>query len=84
MPRLIRIISNDNDMPITVLAEAKGKRYTKDRHSYCAYMDCTKCKNASWYDADYCNNQHIHFIDKENVVTTKVYCKNYEVLNDSK
>ena len=32
MPRPIRIISNDNGMPITVLAETKGKRYTKDNH----------------------------------------------------
>ena len=56
MPRPIRIISNDNGMPITVLAETKGKRYTKDNHPYCMYMDCTKCKNVSWYDAIYfCN-----------------------------
>ena len=71
-------------MPITVLAEVKGKRYTKEKASYCAYMDCTKCKNASWYDDNYCNNQHIHFIDKEGVKTTSVYCENYEVSNESK
>ena len=81
MPRPIRIISNDSGMPITVLAETKGKRYTKDNHPYCMYMDCTKCKNASWYDDDYCNNQHLHFRDKANVHTTKVYCENYEVEN---
>ena len=38
MPRPIRIISNDNGMPITVLAETKGKRYTKDNHPYYMYI----------------------------------------------
>lgn len=81
MPRLIRILGNDG-IPITVLAERKGTRYVLDRHPYCRYMDCTKCKNASWYDDDFCNNQIIHFVDKPGVWTTKVYCEKYEVEND--
>lgn len=77
-----RIISNDSDLPITVNCERKGRRYTKEKAHYCAYMDCTKCKNRSWYDETYCNNQHIHFIEKDNTKTIHVYCENYEVNND--
>ena len=49
------------------------------RGMYRDYFTCRRCKNASWYDDDYCNNQHIHFIDKENVKTTAVYCENYVI-----
>lgn len=74
-----RIISDFNNLPTTINITKKGKRYTKDRHSYCKYMDCTICKNASWYGDDYCNNQKIDFIDEEGIKTTKVYCENFEV-----
>ena len=76
-----RIISNDTDLPITVNANKKGNRYKKNGHLYCKYMSCSQCKNASWYDDDYCNNQHIHFIDKDGIKTTSVYCENYERIN---
>lgn len=74
-----RIISNDTGLPITVNSNKTGRRYTKNGHSYCAYHSCAKCKNASWYDDDYCNNQHIHFIDKDGGKTTSVYCESYEI-----
>ena len=73
-----RIISNDTNFPITVNANKKGIRYKKDGHFYCKYMSCSQCVNASWYDDDYCNNQKIHFVDKDNIKTTSVYCENYE------
>lgn len=76
-----RIISNDTDLPITVNANKKGDRYTKNGHRYCKYISCSQCKNASWYDDDYCNNQHLHFIDKNGIKTTSVYCENYERVN---
>ena len=76
-----RIIGDDN-LPITVNSEKTGSRYMKNGCWYSKYHDCTKCKNASWYDDDYCNNQIIHFVDKENCKTTQVYCERYEVTND--
>ena len=76
---ILKRILDDDGFPITVLAERKGKRYTKYGQPYCMYMDCTKCKNASWYDSDYCNNQEIYFVDKGGVKTTSVYCGHYEI-----
>lgn len=81
MIRQIEIISNDTNEPITINADKIGKRYMKNGCMYNKYHSCAKCKNASWYDDDYCNNQHIHFIDKKNAKTTQVYCENYEVEN---
>jgi len=46
---------------VEVNAETRGKPYTKDGIKYIAYHDCARCKNASWYDDDYCNNQKKHF-----------------------
>lgn len=74
-----RIISEDDNLPITVNADKKGRRYIKHGHPYCRYHSCEKCKNASWYDSDYCNNQHIHFVEKAGIKTTSVYCENYKV-----
>ena len=78
-----RIISNDTGLPITVNANKTGRRYTKNGHRYCGYHSCEKCKNASWYDDDYCNNQQIDFIDKENSKTTAVYCEKYELREEN-
>lgn len=79
MLKKVEIISNDTNLPITVNADKVCRRYMRNGQMYAGYHSCTKCKNASWYDDDYCNNQHIHFIDKDNVKTTQVYCENYEV-----
>ena len=85
MTILKRIISNDTNLPITINSDKKGERYMKYGRQYCKYHSCQKCKNASWYDDDYCNNQHIHFIDKVGIKTTSVYCENYErEKNDTK
>lgn len=66
---------------IRLLATTKSvKRYIKDGCRYSLYCDCTNCKNESWYDDDYCNNQCLHFVDSGR--TTRVYCENYEVNND--
>lgn len=75
-----RITTDDGD--ITVNALTAGIRYQKDRHPYIRYFDCTKCPKASWYDDDYCNNQKIHFVDREGVYTTRVYCENFRVIKD--
>lgn len=66
-------------LPITVNANTKGCRYMKDGVSYNAYISCDKCKNASWYDDDYCNNERLHFVEKDNIKTVSVYCEKYEV-----
>lgn len=78
-----RKITIDNGA-IEVNALTKGKFYRKDRHPYIQYFDCTKCSKASWYDDNYCNNRKIHFIDREGVYTTRVYCENFTVNKDDK
>ena len=65
--------------PITVNANAKGRRFMQDGGLYNGYYSCDKCKNASWYDDDYCNNERFHFIEKDGVKTVSVYCERYEV-----
>lgn len=75
-----KIITDDG--VITVNALTKGMPYQKNKHLYVRYCDCTKCHKASWYDDDYCNNQKIHFIDREGVLTTRVYCENFTVNED--
>lgn len=76
-----RKISTDDGV-ITVNALTKGISYQENRQPYRGYFDCTKCSKASWYDDNYCNNQKIHFIDKEGVYTTRVYCENFTVNKD--
>lgn len=55
------------------------RRYMKDGCNYSLYCDCRNCKNESWYDTDYCNNQYLHFIN--NGKTLRVYCERYEAKN---
>lgn len=57
------------------------KRYVRDGCKYSMYCDCNKCKNESWYDDDYCNNERLHFIDNE-TKTIRVYCENYKNKKD--
>lgn len=76
-----RKITTDDGV-ITVNALTAGRRYQKDKHPYIKYFDCTTCPKASWYDDNYCNNQKIHFIDREGVYTTRVYCENFTVNKD--
>ena len=57
------------------------KRYMKDGCNYSLYCDCKRCKNASWYDDDYCNNERLHFIDNA-TKTIRVYCENYKNKKD--
>lgn len=76
---VIIIIDEDTNEPINVNVTEKGKSYILGGCRYTKYHDCTKCKNASWYDDSYCNNQKIHFVEKEGVKTTRVYCESYEV-----
>lgn len=78
------IVSDDTGDLVTVNVTKIGRRYMKNGGLYCAYYDCKKCKNASWYDDDYCNNQKITFIDREGVKTTQVYCENYEIESKGK
>ena len=67
---------------VKLIATTKSvKRYMKDGCNYSLYCDCGKCKNESWYDDNYCNNERLHFIDND-TKTTRVYCENYEVKND--
>jgi len=72
------IISDYSNKPVEVNAEKIGRDYMRGGIKYRGYYDCLKCKNASWYDDDYCNMQKIHFIYPENNGRTKVYCENYE------
>lgn len=63
---------------VKLLATTKSvRRYMKDGCNYSLYCNCNNCKNESWYDDDYCNNQYLHFVDSEK--TTRVYCEKYEV-----
>ena len=55
------------------------KRYMKEGCNYSMYCDCKKCKNVSWYDDDYCNNQQLYFIDTKNSKTIRIYCENYQI-----
>lgn len=65
---------------VKLLATTKSvRRYMKDGCNYSLYCDCNNCKNESWYDDDYCNNEMLYFI--ENGKTTRVYCERYEVNN---
>ena len=72
------ILDDDNNL-VSVNCNDRCKPYIKDGHRYSMFFSCEKCKNASWYDDDYCNNGKIIFVDKEDVITTRVYCANYEV-----
>ena len=66
---------------VKLMATTKSvKRYMKDGCNYSLYCDCNKCKNESWYDDNYCNNEYLFFID--NGKTTRVYCEHFEVKND--
>ena len=71
-------LENDDGEEVIIFSNEKGDRYIKNGHNYCKYISCEKCRNASWYDDDYCNNQKIIFVDKNNCKTTSVYCENYE------
>lgn len=63
---------------VKLLATRKSvRRYMKEGCNYSLYCDCNNCKNESWYDDDYCNNEYSHYIDSGK--TTRVYCENYEV-----
>ena len=53
------------------------KKYMRDGCKYSMYCNCSKCKNESWYDDNYCNNEYLFFID--NGKTTRVYCEHFEV-----
>lgn len=53
------------------------RSYMKDGCNYSLYCDCHNCKNESWYDDNYCNNERLHFVDSGK--TTRVYCEKYEV-----
>lgn len=67
---------------VKLIATTKSvKIYMKEGVRYSLYCDCNNCKNESWYDDDYCNNQQLHFINND-TKTTRVYCENYEVRND--
>ncbi len=45
---------------VKLLATTKSvKRYMRDGCNYSMYCDCNKCKNESWYDDDYCNNERL-------------------------
>ena len=72
-----RILDDDNNL-ITVNCTDRCKPYTRDKHKYSMFFDCTQCKNASWYDDNYCNNGSIVFVDKDGIITTRVYCANYQ------
>ncbi len=66
---------------VKILATTKSvKRYMKDGCNYSLYCACHNCKNESWYDDDYCNNERLHFVDCGK--TTRIYCEKYEVKND--
>lgn len=59
---------------VKLLATTKSvRRYMKDGCNYSLYCDCNNCKNESWYDDNYCNNEYLHFIDSGK--TTRVYCE---------
>lgn len=63
---------------INLLATTKSaRRYMKYGCNYSLYFNCHNCKNESWYDDNYCNNEMLHFVDSGK--TTRVYCENYEV-----
>lgn len=63
---------------VKLLATTKSvRRYMKEGCNYSLYCDCNNCKNESWYDDNYCNNQYLHFIDSGK--TTRVYCERHEV-----
>lgn len=57
------------------------RKYTKDGCNYSLYCDCKNCKNRSWYDDDYCNNEILHFINSGK--TIRVYCERYEITDDN-
>lgn len=66
---------------VKLLATTKSvRRYMKDGCNYSLYCDCNNCKNESWYDDNYCNNEYLHFIDSGK--TTRVYCENYNNKKD--
>ena len=66
---------------VKLLATTKSvRRYMKEGCNYSLYCDCNNCKNESWYDDNYCNNEYLHYIDSGK--TTRVYCEKYEVKND--
>lgn len=46
--------------------------------TYRDYFTCSKCKNASWYDDSYCNNQSFLYEDSPHSNYEKRYCCNYE------
>lgn len=47
-------------------------------NTYRDYFTCSKCKNASWYDETYCNNQYFLYEDSPHSHYEKRYCSNYE------
>lgn len=65
---------------VKLLATTKSvRKYMKDGCNYSLYCDCHNCKNRSYYDDNYCNNQYLHFINSGKML--RVYCENYEVIN---
>lgn len=56
------------------VADKCGKYYG----NYRDYFTCSKCKNASWYDETYCNNQSFLYEDSLHSGYEKRYCCNYE------
>lgn len=63
---------------VKLLATTKSvRKYMKNGCNYSLYCDCNNCKNESWYDDNYCNNEILHFVDSGK--TTRVYCERYEV-----
>lgn len=64
---------NTDDGLITVNTDKCGNPYMKYGCKYAAYFTCSICKNESWYDDGYCNNQKIHFVDIPNSKVTHVF-----------
>ena len=64
----------DEDIERVCNIETKG-RYYKGGYSY--HFFCGKCKNGSWADESYCNNQI--FIKKLSPKKVEhIYCANYD------
>lgn len=80
--QILKVINSDDGSRLIAIvnADTVGKPYMKDGIKYTGYYTCSRCKNASWYDDDYCNNQKMHFVENENSGRRiHVYCENYEV-----
>lgn len=74
----IKTIANEIGEKFTCLCETKARLCSTDYAPRNLYFDCTKCKNDSWYDENYCNNQKFEVVSLPKK-RDKYYCLNYSL-----